>query len=172
VISIVKLLDPSIADTRGQQQKCSPVFSNIAVRNFNLVKKLFSTNYTDAAFNFGMLLLRAGFGFLLFFNHGLSKLQNFDQRKDSFADPLAIGHTPSLLFTIFAEVFCALLIVFGLLSRLAALALVIFFGVLILVYHKHDPLKQKEMAILFLLAFLAILFCGPGKWSIDKLIGK
>jgi putative oxidoreductase len=152
--------------------KMPGIFSNIAVRNFNLMKKLFNTNYTDAAFNFSMLLIRAGFGFLLFFIHGLSKLQNFDQRKDSFADPLGVGHMPSLLFTIFAEVFCALLLVFGLLSRLAALALVIFFGILILVYHKHDPLKQKEMAILFLLAFLAILFCGPGKWSLDKLIGK
>jgi putative oxidoreductase len=130
--------------------KMPGIFSNIAVRNFNLMKKLFNTNYTDAAFNF----------------------QNFDQRKDIFADPVGVGHMPSLLFTIFAEVFCALLIVFGLLSRLAALALVIFFGILILVYHKHDPLKQKEMAILFLLAFLAILFCGPGKWSLDKLIGK
>jgi len=119
-----------------------------------------------------MLLLRAGFGFLLFFNHGLSKLQNFDQRKDSFADPVGVGHMPSLLFTIFAEVFCALLITAGLLSRVAAFVLVVFFAVLILVHHKHDSLKEKEDAILFLLAFLAILFCGPGKWSLDKLIGK
>ena len=140
--------------------------------NFNLVKKLFNTNYTDAAFNFSMLLIRAGFGFLLFFNHGLSKLQNFDQRKDSFADPLGVGHTPSLLFTILAEVFCSLLITAGLLSRVAAFVLVVFFAILIFVHHKHDTLKEKEDAILFLLAFLAILFCGPGKWSLDKLIGK
>jgi putative oxidoreductase len=136
------------------------------------MKKLFSTNYTEAAFNFSMLIIRAGFGLLLFMNHGLGKLQRFEQRKDSFADPLGIGHTPSLLFTIFAEVFCALLLVAGLLTRAAAFVLVLFFSVLLFIHHKGGSLKEKEDAILFLLVFLGILFCGPGKWSIDKLIGK
>ena len=136
------------------------------------MKKLFSTNYTDGAFNFSMLLIRAGFGFLVFLQHGLGKLQHFQQMKDSFRDPIGIGHTPSLLLVVFAEVFCALLVVAGLLARFAALALVIMFLVLVLIVHKNDPMSKKEMPILFLLAFLTILFCGPGKWSLDKLIGK
>jgi putative oxidoreductase len=136
------------------------------------MKKLFNTNYTETAFNFSMLLIRFGFGFLLFMNHGLSKLQNFEQRKDTFADPVGVGHLPSLLFTIFAEVFCALLLAAGLLTRAAAFVLVLFFAVLIFVHHQHDSVKEKEDAILFLLVFLGILFCGPGKWSLDKLIGK
>jgi len=136
------------------------------------MRKLFSTNYTDAAFNFSMLLIRAGFGFSLFYNHGLSKLQNFAGRKNSFSDPLHIGSTPSLILVIFAEVFCALLITAGLLTRFAALVLTIMFIVLVFIVHKNDPLKEKEDVILFLLVFLAILFCGPGKWSLDKLIGK
>ena len=136
------------------------------------MKKLFSTNYTETGFNFTMLVIRLGFGFLLFMNHGLSKLQNFENRKDNFADPVGVGHLPSLLFTIFAEVFCALLLAAGLLTRTAAFVLVVFFAVLLFVHHKHDSLKEKEDAILFLLVFLGILFCGPGKWSLDKLIGK
>jgi len=136
------------------------------------MKKLFSTSYTETAFDFSMFLIRFGFGFLLFMNHGLSKLQNFEQRKDSFADPVGVGHLPSLFFTIFAEVFCALLLAAGLLTRAAAFILVVFFLILIFVHHKHDSLKEKEDAILFLLVFLGILFCGPGKWSLDKLIGK
>ena len=91
---------------------------------------------------------------------------------DSFSDPLNIGNTNSMLLTIFAEVFCALLLAMGLLTRLASFVLVLLFIVIIFWVHKNDPLKEKEMAILFLLVFLTTLLCGPGKWSIDKLIGK
>jgi putative oxidoreductase len=136
------------------------------------MKKLFSTNYSDAAFNLSMLLLRAGFGFSLFYNYGLSKLQNFAGRKNSFSDPLHIGSTASMILVIFAEVFCALLLTAGLLTRFVAAVLTIMFMVLVFIVHKNDPVKEKEDVILFLLVFLAILFCGPGKWSLDRLIGK
>ena len=136
------------------------------------MKKLFSTNYSETAFNFSMLILRAGFGFLLFFKHGLGKLQHFNEWKNGFSDPLGIGPTPSILLVIFAEVFCSLLVVAGLLTRFAAIVLVILFGVLVFMVHKNDPMSKKELPILFGLGFLAILFCGPGKWSLDKLIGK
>lgn len=136
------------------------------------MKKIFSTRYSDFSFNMSMFLLRAGFGFLLFFNHGLGKLMKFEARKDSFSDPLNIGSTNSMLLTIFAEVFCALLLAAGFLSRLASFVLVLLFIVIIFWVHKNDPVKEKEMPILFLLVFLTTLLCGPGKWSIDKLIGK
>ena len=96
----------------------------------------------------------------------------FEERKNSFTDPLGIGNTPSLLLAIFAEVFCALLLAAGLLTRFATFVLVVFFVVLVFIVHKNDPLKEKENAILFLVVMLALLFCGPGKWSLDKLIGK
>ena len=136
------------------------------------MKKIFSTRYTGTAFDASMFLLRAGFGILLFMNHGLPKLMKFEERKNSFSDPLGIGHTPSMLLAIFAEVFCALLLAAGLLTRLAAFVLVILFLVLVFIVHKNDLLKEKEDAILFLFVMLAILLCGPGKWSLDKLIGK
>ena len=136
------------------------------------MKKIFSTRYTETAFDASMFLLRAGFGILLFMNHGLPKLMKFEERKNSFSDPLGIGHTPSMLLAIFAEVFCALLLAAGLLTRLAAFVLLILFLVLVFIIHKNDPLKEKEDAILFLIVMLAILLCGPGKWSLDKLIGK
>lgn len=136
------------------------------------MKKIFSTRYTETAFDASMFLLRAGFGILLFINHGLPKLMKFEERKNSFTDPLGIGNTPSLLLAIFAEVFCALLLAAGLLTRFATFVLVVFFVVLVFIVHKNDPLKEKENAILFLVVMLALLFCGPGKWSLDKLIGK
>lgn len=136
------------------------------------MKKLFTTRYSEFSFNLSLFLLRVGLGMMLFLNHGLSKLQKFEERKDSFSDPLNIGHTNSLLLTLFAEVVCALLISLGLLTRLASFAAVILFLVIIFVVHKDDSFKENEKAFLFLAGFLVTLFCGPGKWSIDKLIGK
>ena len=136
------------------------------------MKKLFSTNYTETAFNFSMLLVRVGFGLLLFLNHGIGKLQRFNQWKSGFNDPFGIGSTPSLILVITAEVFCALLVVAGLLSRFASLFLVVLFVVIIFIIHEEEPVSKKQTPVLFLLAFLVILFCGPGKWSLDKLIGK
>lgn len=137
-----------------------------------LMKKLFSTNYTDTAFDLSMFLIRAGFGFLLFYNHGLFKLQHFNEMKNSFSDPIGIGHMPSLLLVVFAEVFCALLVVAGLLTRFATAIILISFAVLVFIAHKNEAIGKKEIEIIFGLGFLAILFCGPGKWSLDKLIGK
>jgi putative oxidoreductase len=136
------------------------------------MKKLFSTRYSEFAFNFSMLVLRAGTGIMLFAFHGLPKLQNFEERKDSFSDPLGIGHTPSLVMVIFTEVFCALLLVLGLLTRAAAFACVFLFAIIIFMVQKNKPWKDSELAMLFLAAVITILFCGPGKWSVDRLIGK
>lgn len=136
------------------------------------MKKLFSTRYSDLSFDMSLFLLRAGFGFLLFFLHGLPKLTGFAERKDNFYDPFGIGSMPSLVLIIFAEVFCAIFLVMGLFTRLAAFVLVLAFLVIIFIRHQGDPVKEFEDAILYLLVFISILLLGPGRWSIDKLTGK
>ncbi len=136
------------------------------------MKKFFSTQYSQFSFNLSMFLLRAGAGGLLFYNFGWRKLINFSQMKDNFPDPLHIGHAPSLILIIFAEVFCTVLLIAGLMTRLAAFVLVAAFVVIVFVVHKNSPVKQYLDAIQFLLAFVFVLFCGPGKWSLDKMIGK
>ena len=137
------------------------------------MRKLFSTRYSDTGISVSLFFLRIAFGFLLFFNHGLPKLMKFETMKDSFPDPLHVGNTTtSLLLVIFAEVFCALLLVMGLLSRASAFVLVILFGVAIFIIHKNDPISQKESDYLYLTVSTALLLCGPGKWSIDNLISK
>ena len=136
------------------------------------MKKFFSTHYSSYSFNLSMFLLRAGFGGLLFINSGWFKLMHFAELKNRFSDPIYIGQTPSLILVIFAEVFCAAMIVLGLFSRFAALVLVILFVVIVFIVLKGKPIKDLQLPILFLLSFLTILFCGPGKWSLDKLIGK
>jgi len=136
------------------------------------MRKFFSTRYSDFSFNLGIFLLRVGFSALLFIHHGLPKLMKFAERKDKFSDPLGIGHTPSLILIIFAEAFCAALVAFGLLTRFAAFVIAAAFAIIVFIHHRNDPVREYEDAILYLLVYLFILFCGPGKWSLDRLIGK
>jgi putative oxidoreductase len=135
------------------------------------MSKLFSSRVNNGALNFSLLILRVTAGALMFL-HGWEKLNKFSTLKGSFFDPFHIGSTVSLSLTIFAEAFCAALIVLGLLTRLAAIPLVICMGVVVFMFHAHNPIGQKELAIVYLAVFTTILFTGPGKFSLDKVIGK
>ncbi|WP_343688178.1 DoxX family protein [Chitinophaga sp.] len=136
------------------------------------MSKLFSSKASNGAINFSLLLLRITFGGLLLMNHGLGKLKGFSSMKDSFPDPLHIGHPISLGLAVFAEVFCAGLIILGLVTRLATVPVIVMMGVALFMIHGHQSLKEQEPAILYMIPFLVILLAGPGKVSLDNAIGK
>ena len=119
----------------------------------------------------GLLVLRVGAGGFMIGGHGWSKLQSFTTRTD-FSDPLGIGSLPSLVLTVFAEVLCALLLIPGLFTRLAALPLVITMMVAGLVVHASDPFAKKEKAFLYAVLYLAIALAGPGRFSVDYVFRK
>jgi putative oxidoreductase len=70
-----------------------------------------------------------------------------------------------------AEFGGGLLLVIGLLSRPAALLLVVHFTLVILIAHGGDPLGDRELPILFGTTALMFLLTGPGRYSVDALIG-
>ncbi|WP_143310172.1 DoxX family protein [Chitinophaga vietnamensis] len=135
------------------------------------MRKLFSAGFTNGAVHFSMLVLRLVFGGLILL-HGWPKLINFAAKARTFPDPLHVGHTTSLGMTVFAEVFCAVFIIIGLLTRLAAIPLVICMSVIIFIINAHQPVDKIELPVMYLAAFVVILFTGPGRVSIDGLIGK
>jgi len=136
------------------------------------MKKLFSTSCSDNAFSFAMLVMRVGFGSLLLVQHGLDKLMHFAQKAQRFGDPFHIGSTTSLSLVVFAEFFCAAFIILGLFTRLAAIPIIIAMGVALFSAHHGQFFGAGEPAGLYLCAFIAILFMGPGKVSLDRFIGK
>jgi putative oxidoreductase len=135
------------------------------------MKKLFSTKYSAFSFSLATLLLRGVLGGLMI-PHGFNKLMHFGQQSATFSDPFYVGHAVSMAFVIFAEFFCAVLIVLGLLTRLACIPLIIVMAVAVFHANHGHIFKEGETATLYLAGFLTLLFIGPGKASIDRLIGK
>ena len=104
--------------------------------------------------------------------HGLKKLTDFATQSSKFPDPFHIGGAASMSLIIFAEFFCAIFILAGLMTRLASVPLIVAMSVAVFYAHKGEILGDGEHAALYLAGFIALLFAGPGKISMDKLIGK
>jgi putative oxidoreductase len=118
----------------------------------------------------GLLLLRAGAGLFMAFGHGWGKLMNFAEKSSGFPDPLGIGNELSMAATISTEVFAALLVVIGLGTRYASVALVFTMAVAGFIVHGGDPFGDKEMALLYAIVFLVLAITGAGKFSADTKI--
>lgn len=117
------------------------------------------------------LVLRLGAGGLLIYGHGWPKLMNFAERAARFSDPIGVGPTASMALAVFAEVFCAALVVIGLGTRLAAVPIVGFFLVIVFIHHGADPFQKKELPLVYLVSFLGILIQGGGRYAFDAWIG-
>lgn len=130
------------------------------------MNRWFSQFASPAALHGWLLVLRIAIaGFML--SHGLPKLSTLLAGDWSFGDPLGIGSSPSLVLTVFAEVVCSLLILIGLLTRLATLPLLFTMLVAAFVVHAPDPFGKKELALLYALVYATLFFAGPGRYSID-----
>jgi putative oxidoreductase len=120
----------------------------------------------------GLLLLRVGTGTALLLGHGWGKFLRLIEGNLAFADPLGIGAAPTFLFAVFAEFLCALAIVLGLRTRWAAIAPLITMLVAALLHHAGDPFGDREKAVLYAVAFAALLFTGGGRYAVDRWLSK
>lgn len=119
-----------------------------------------------------LLLQRVFFGSLLFFGHGLDKVTHFSVLKLSFPDPIGWGSTLSVLVVIFAEFVCAGLVVLGIFTRWACIPVIGLMGFIAFVFHGDDPWNKKELAILYLCAFLVIALLGEGRYTAKYYFNK
>lgn len=115
----------------------------------------------------GLLVLRLGPSLLMFLLHGGPKVAAYSEKASQFGDPIGLGPTLSYTLVAFAEAACALAVAVGLLTRFAAIPLMITMAVAVLVAHAADPLARKELPILFFCVYTTLLFTGAGRYSID-----
>lgn len=136
----------------------------MANRNF----RKFLTGRSKGLHEFSLLLLRLALGVMMLYGHAWPKLENYDLIKFTFANPLGLGRELSLQLVLIAEGLCSILLIFGLWTRLALLPLLFTMGVIIFKVNAGAGFDKIELALLFSLGYLVLLFLGPGKYSVDE----
>lgn len=122
----------------------------------------------DTATSLGLLALPAGIGGMMLV-HGIQKIQGFDGLAATFPDPLGVGNKISLMLAIGAEAGCSVLLIIGLLTRLASIPLAFTMGIALFVFHAKDPWQGKELAAVYMLVYVTLLLTGPGRCSLDHM---
>lgn len=123
-----------------------------------------------AMLSVSLLVLRVGTGGSMLYGHGWGKLTSFDRTANVFPDPLGLGSTTTLALAVFAEFFCAAAVVLGYATRAAVVPLIATMAVAAFFVHAHDPFQTKELALLYLVPFVALLFTGGGQFSLDRVL--
>lgn len=131
----------------------------------------FQTPGRGIATDLGLLVLRLGIS-LPMINHGFGKLTHFTELSASFPDPLGVGTSISLGLTVFAEFFCSIAVALGLFTRPSTIPPIIAMLVAAFIVNANAAWADKELAVLFLVSFVAILIAGPGRISLDKVISQ
>ncbi|WP_460929419.1 DoxX family protein [Pseudomonas sp. MC6] len=111
----------------------------------------------------GLLFLRVSGGLFLLWVHGLPKLLDFTAQLQLIEDPFHLGSHLTLILAIFAEVLCPLLIVAGLLARLACVPILFVLLVALLVVHPQWSVAEGQFGWLLLILFTTVLIAGPGR---------
>ena len=132
---------------------------------------IFPNSPHRARVNVALLLGRIVFSVLLGY-HGLIKVATFSDLSNEFPNPLGLGSAASLSLVIFAEVFCSLLVLIGLFTRLAAIPIVFAMLVAYLFVHGGYIIDGGELPFIYAIVFALICVTGAGKYSIDYKIHK
>ncbi|MHA4979798.1 DoxX family protein [Pseudomonas extremorientalis] len=111
----------------------------------------------------GLLFLRISGALFLLWVHGLPKLLNYSEQLNLIEDPFHLGANITLLLAIFAEVLCPLLIIAGVLVRLACLPILAVLLIALLVVHPEWTLFEGQFGWLLLIIFTTLLISGPGR---------
>lgn len=127
--------------------------------------------FSERGHDIGLLVLRLAVGAFML-THGLAKIQNFTELSQTFGDPIGLGPKWSLILIIFAEFGCSILLILGLLTKLAVLPLVIGMVVAAFFTYPSFAFAKSELALLYLAAYVSLFFTGAGRYSLDHLLGQ
>jgi putative oxidoreductase len=146
----------------------------------NLLKKSVSVEPNGAAATCGHLFLRISAGLMIFYIHGWHKLEGWIAYLQNgtpwkLAEEVAGMHFPAPLASAVAatwvQFICSLFVTAGLFTRINAALLACVLGGAILQNLLAD--RDPQLAILYTLVTITLVFLGGGKISIDaKMLSK
>lgn len=133
--------------------------------------------HLDKYRNFGLLFLRVAVGLYMAFGHGWGKIAGGPEQWAGLGGTMEIfglGFAPTFwgFMSGVAEFFGALFIVVGFLTRPAALLLVINMLVAATGHMTGVIDGGPESALIYGIVFLSLIFIGPGKYSVDEMMGN
>lgn len=133
--------------------------------------KLLKLSFLPKSTDFGLLLLRVAVGLSMLMLHGRGKMMNFSATVEKFPALFGLPANVNLGLAVFAEVVCSALLIAGLFTRLAALMLAVTMGVAFFKVHQASLAAgpgSGELAMVYLIAYVTLLFTGAGKFSADR----
>lgn len=131
---------------------------------------LFPLQPEGARLSSALLVLRVVFGLLLA-NHGWMKLTGFSEMSTHFLPLFGMSPAVSLSLAIFGEFFCSIAVIFGFLTRLAAIPAAFTMLIAFTVAHGCS-IAEGELAFAYLIVFVVLIISGGGRYSIDYLLAK
>jgi putative oxidoreductase len=126
-----------------------------------------TSQWDERAQDLGLLFLRVSASLFLLWVHGLPKLLNYSAQLQVIEDPFHLGANLTLMLAIFAEVLCPLLIIVGLLVRMACLPILSVLLVAMVVVHPQWSIEEGQFGWLLLILFTSIFIAGPGRLALN-----
>lgn len=141
-----------------------------------MLRRLLLMKFIPRKVDCGLLALRLTAAIPLFLKHGTEKLFRFHHMMGFFPNPLHLGVMPSLLFATLSDGICTLLIIVGFATRWAALVCFLNIAVALVFVHHFAIFGPQgdhgELMLLYLGAMVMLILAGPGKYSVDRLMGE
>jgi putative oxidoreductase len=133
---------------------------------------LFGSTARSPTADAGLAILRVTAGLAIALAHGMSKVPPSEQFT-GYVSSLGIP-APGIAvwLAMLAEFGGGILLAIGLLTRPAALLLVIHFAIVVLVAHAGQGFGDRELPLLFGVIALQFLLTGPGRYSADAAITR
>jgi len=127
---------------------------------------------SSKSISFSLFVLRICVSISMIYLHGYPRLINFSKISSEFADPLGFGTEISLALVVFAEFFCSLFLIIGLLTRWICVPLIITMIVATWIVNGGKDFIFQEKSFIYLICYSSLLISGSGYFSLDfKLFG-
>jgi putative oxidoreductase len=138
----------------------------------SFIQKVTRIYPSSNSFHLVMLFFRVIVSVQLIVVHGLKKIGVSVAEAELIPNPLHLPEKINQYFAISSNLVFPILIILGLLTRLAILPVLAVTLTGYFIVHWSDPLLTKDIPFMYSLIFLLLFFLGPGKYSIDYFINK